>query len=221
MGIVLAAQPTSRQAKALRLREPLMRRQLARRVEQRMRDDEAWARIEDEEQLLRDRSGRRDGQEDMLREKRPNTKAQAAARDEEAQGEDRAVEARQRQARVEERRRMMRRADEGRSAIPTGRRRSDQRAEGGESPPVDARSRQAQQYVRQRLARKVGGFADIVAMATKEDSEQRDVERGGTTGVARGRGRGGEASGRPAAAAAAAAAAVLDEASVGDDFWDF
>ena len=131
------------------------------------------------------------------------------------------MEARQRQARVEERRRMMRRADEGRSAIPTGRRRSDQRAEGGESPPVDARSRQAQQYVRQRLARKVGGFADIVAMATKEDSEQRDVERGGTTGVARGRGRGGEASGRPAAAAAAAAAAVLDEASVGDDFWDF
>ena len=37
----------------MRLREPLMQRQMARQVERRKREDEAWSRIEDEEKLLR------------------------------------------------------------------------------------------------------------------------------------------------------------------------
>lgn len=39
---------------------------------------------------------------------------------------------------------------------------------------MDERSRQAELYLRQRLARKVGGFADIVTMTAMED--QRDAE---------------------------------------------
>ena len=68
MSIVPAAQPMSRRVKALRLREPLMQRQMARRVERRKREDEAWARIEDEEQLLRSTNGRdrlQDGRDKM------------------------------------------------------------------------------------------------------------------------------------------------------------
>ena len=208
MSIVPAAQPMSRRVKALRLREPLMQRQMARRVERRKREDEAWARIEDEEQLLRSTNGRdrlQDGRDKMEENRKVH---------EEALDQDQALEEQLRQARVEERRRMMRQAAEGRPAAPTGRRRADNHVKEDDTQPAGARSRQAELYVRQRLARKVGGFADIVAMAANEDPVQRAGKEArtkspGLTGVA------GERDG-------VVRRRVLEEASsAGDEQWDF
>ncbi len=202
MGIVPAAQPTSRRVKALRLREPLMRRQMAGRVERRKREDEDWARIEDEEQMLRRTKGRgrvQDGRDTSVGEDRKQAEVLERAR---------VLEEELRKARVDERRRMLRRAAEGRTAVPTGRRRADQREEGDDAPPMDERSRQGELYVRQRLARKVGGFADIVAMSAKDPVPSGEMEAGATDAVGE---RDGEASRR-----------VGDEVSfVVDDQWDF
>lgn len=151
----------------MRLREPLMQRQMARQVERRKREDEAWSRIEDEEKLLRQTKGRGPPQHrrDAIEEKE--------WKQEEAVERARVLEEQMRQARVEERR-VVRRAGGRRPAVPPGWRQDEQLEDRGDVSLMDERSRQAELYLRQRLARKVGGFADIVTMTAMED--QRDAE---------------------------------------------
>lgn len=152
----------------MRLREPLMQRQMARQVERRKREDEAWSRIEDEEKLLRQTKGRGPPQHrrDAIEEKE--------WKQEEAVERAGVLEEQMRQARVEERRGVTRRAGGRRPAVPPGWRQDEQLEDRGDVSLMDERSRQAELYLRQRLARKVGGFADIVTMTAMED--QRDAE---------------------------------------------
>ena len=162
-----ASQPPSRHVKALRLREPLMQRQVARRLERRRKEDEAWARTEEEE-LLRKEQGQRGGGEQVQQ-------------DTWIQDQERELEARMRQARNEQRRKMNRAADR-RPISPTGRRRPIQGTAEYETARSESQIKQTEEYVReqyvkQRLARKLGGFADIVAMTAKQEPNRPLVGR--------------------------------------------